>query len=342
MRSGTTTAFAVLLSMLWLAPALAAPPYASSDDDRKAKQAVPPAGKALVYVYRSADAGPEYAPLLLLSNRPRGQLAARSFYLFTVDPGRVELRVDAAGTRPLTLRTQAGRIYFVRLTAGGAGAELGQVAYGAGRQEVHRARLLREAPVAERPPAKAVPAKAAPAEPAPDGRSGFSLIFKVGSYQLASDSQTILGLQRSFSAGGTGFGAEGEWRQPSGLAFGAEIFSHSHDYTTPAVDGSGELTALHIMVNVKKYFRPASLVQPYVGGGLGLVNASFSAGGGAAAITGNSSGFALQAVGGVAIRWQQVGIYTELKLQKAEAEDSSGESVDASGTSLFTGVSVHF
>lgn len=330
MNSGKIAAFSVLLSMLWLAPALAAVPYASSGDDRKAKQAVPPSGKALVYVYRPADAGPEYAPPLLLNNQARGRLVSRTYYMFTVDPGRVELRVDARGTRALTLRTQAGRIYFVHLTVGRTGAELGQAAYGAGRQEVHRGRLLRETTVAE-----------GEDEAAPAGRSGFTLILKGGSVQLASDSQTILGFERSFSAGGSSFGAEGEWRLANGLAFGAEVFSHGHSYTTPAATGSGDLTALHILVNVKKYFRPASLVQPYVGGGLGVVNVSFS-GGGANGITGSSGGLAFQAMGGVAFRWQHVGIYTELKFQKAEVEDANGETVDASGTGLFTGLSVHF
>lgn len=332
MIPGKSAVLAVILSMLCLSPVLAAVPYANTDDDRKAKQALPPAGKALVYIYRPADAGPAKSPAVLFNNRKHGQLAPLTYYMWTVEPGRVDLRTDEAGSRTLSLRTQGGRIYFVRLTVGRDGrGELRQVSYGAGRQDVHRARLLREVAAADDD-----------SDAGSSGRGGFTLIVKGGSYQLGSDSQTILGLQRNFGTTGSAFGAEGEWRLANGLAFGAEVFSHSHDYTTSGAVGTGDMSALHIMFNVKKYFRPASLVQPYIGGGVGAVTAEFSSGSGASAITGSGGGYALQAMGGVAFRWQHVGLYTELKLQKAEAEDANGETVDVSGSALFVGMSLSF
>jgi hypothetical protein len=42
-------------------------------------------------------------------------------------------------------------------------------------------------------------------------------------------------------------------------------------------------------------------------------------------------------MGGVAFRWQHIGIYTEAKFQANKTPD-----VDASGTGLFAGMSVHF
>lgn len=317
--------------MLMLVPAHAAVPFAAPEEDRKAKQAAPPGGKALLYIYRTADNGPAHSPTLLVNNRDRGWLAKQSYYMWTVDPGRIDLRTDGPAAPAVSLRAQDGRIYFVRLTVTRDGSsELRQVSYGAGRQEVHRARLLRE------------PVVATAEEPDRQGDgSGFTLILKGGSVQLGSDSQTILGLDRSFSSGGSAFGLEGEWRLANGLAFGGEIFSHAHEYTNDTLAGDGEMTGLHVMFNAKKYFRTTRVVQPYVGAGLGAVTASFSAGSGAS-ITGSSGGYAFQAMGGVAFRWQHVGFYTELKLHKAEAEDADGNTVDLSGSGLFAGLSVHF
>lgn len=320
-----------VLSFLQLAPVMAAVPYASADDDRRAKQAIPPSGKALVYVFRAADSGSRASPLLLLNGRGTGRLEAQGYFMWTVDPGRVDLQLDDAARRKLSLRCQDGRIYFVQLIADRDGnGELRQVSYGKGRQAVHRSRLVRE-----------TGPETADRETVPEGQSGFTLLFKGGSYQLGSGAQDILGATRTFTTGGASLGIEGEWRLANGVAFGAEVFSHSHEYTTIASTATGELSLVHVMVNIKKYFRPGRLVQPYLGAGVGAVNASFS-GNSIGSITGSATGYGVQAMGGVAFRWPHVGLYTELKAHSATVEDASGQSVDSSGTGLFAGLSVHF
>jgi opacity protein-like surface antigen len=321
-------ATAVLL-ITGVSPAAAAVPYAGADQDRRAKQAVPPAGKALLYVYRQQDQGPGESVALSLNNRAVGRLAPATYLYWAVEPGRVELKAGEAGARSLSLQVRDGRIYFVRMTVSETGvSSLRQVSYGSGRQEIHRTRLVRET-------------GGKPAPVAGAARSGFNLIFKGGSYQLNADSQNILLAQRNFTAGGSGFGAEAEWQFANGIAVGAEVFGHSHDYTTVASTAAGDVSALHIMVNIKKYFRTGQTVQPYLGAGLGTVTADFSSSSGAG-ITGSGAGFAVQAMGGVAFRWQHVGLYTELKFQSAKAEDANGETVDVSGLGLFAGVSAHF
>jgi hypothetical protein len=325
------TTLVAVLSILQLAPAMAAIPYAGADDDRRAKQAIPPSGKALVYVFRKSDSGSRASPLLLFNGRGVGRLEAQNYFMWTVDPGRVDLQMDDPARRKLSLRCQDGRIYFVQLTVDRDGTgELQQVSYGKGRQDVHRARLVRE-----------TGPETSASESSSDGQSGFTLLFKGGSYQLGSGSQNILGATRSFTTGGTAFGAEGEWHFANGVAVGAEIFSHSHEYTTTASTATGELSVLHVMFNIKKYFRPESIVQPYIGAGLGAVTASFS-GSTAGSITGSATGFGFQGMAGVAFRWRHVGLYTEIKAQSATIEDSGGQSVDTSGTGLFAGVSVQF
>ena len=86
--------------------------------------------------------------------------------------------------------------------------------------------------------------------------------------------------------------------------------------------------------------------QPYVGVGLGSASVDFSAGSNGG-ITGSSGGFAMQGMAGIAFRWQHVGIYTELKYERAEIDATNAitgvsEVIDASGIGLFAGMSVHF
>ena len=325
------TTLVAVLALLQLAPAMAAVPYAGAEEDRRAKQAIPPSGKALVYVFRSNDSGARTSPVLLLNGQGVGRLEAQSYFMWTVEPGRVDLQLDDAARRKVSLRCQDGRIYFVQLIADRDGnGELQQVTYGKGRQAVHRSRLARE-----------TGPETVASDSGTAGQSGFTLLVKGGSYQLGSGSQNILGATRVFTTGGTSIGAEGEWHFANGVAVGAEVFSHSHEYTTTGLPATGELSVLHVMVNIKKYFRPESVVQPYIGAGLGSVTASFS-GSSAGSITGSANGFGFQGMAGVAFRWRHVGLYTEIKAQSATIEDSGGQSVDTSGTGLFAGLSVQF
>lgn len=321
--------------------ASSAVPLASPEEDRRAKQAVPPQGQALVYVYR-ADGGAQVSPTVSLNNRTLGVLDTRTYYMVPVTPGRVDLR--AGDGAALSIRAQDGRIYFVQLTVTSAGdGSLAQVSYGRGRQDVHAARLAREGQtaVARRDkPRAAARAEASDAPEAPHaGRAGFNLIVKGGSFSLASGSQSILTVPLTISTGSTGFGLEGEWIIASGWAFGAEYLSHSHFFTTSS--GSGDMAVTVVMLNAKKYFRYGATVQPYVGVGLGSTVADLSSTG-AVTVNGTAGGFAVQAMGGVAFRWEHVGLYTELKYQSARAEDANGEGVDVGGMGVFAGVSVLF
>jgi len=345
----------------------AAVPLATPAQDRYAKQAVPPSGKALIYVYRLDDASPQTSPGLWLNKRDSGRLEPRTYGMWAAQPGRLEIRAGRVDAAPLTFNCQAGRIYFVKLSVNkDRSTSLRQVSYGTGRADMRQARLVLDPalaaraapPVKPRAPApvptpKAAPAKKAPAKKAPvtkktpeeapaeKGQSGVTLIFKIGNFQLASDSQTILGASRSFSAANMAYGLEGEWRLENGFAFGLELFSHTQDYTTTGSAESGDMAVTNVFLNAKKYFRPGSLVQPYIGAGLGSASAKFSAGT-AGGITGSTGSFALQGMAGVVFRWRQVGIYSEFKYERAELEDAAGQSVDASGSGLFAGMSVHF
>ena len=366
MKAGITVLLGSLLLMLNLTPTQAAVTLASPDQDQRAKQALPPSGKALVYVYRldAADAGT--VPGLWLNGRDSGQLEPRTYGMWAAGSGRLDIRAGRADATPLTITCQAGRVYFVQLSVNkDQSISLKQVSYGTGRTDLRQARLVLDpalaaratsapkAPVPKTPVAKKAPvADKAPKtrqEPEDDGKDGggLTLIAKVGSFQLASSPQTIVGLSRDFSAASVAYGVEGEWRLSNGFAFGLELFSHSQDYITasPSIQ-SGDMTVANVFINAKKYFRPNAVVQPYIGVGLGSATADFSAGSGGG-ITGSAGGFAVQGMAGLAFRWQQVGIYTELKYTRAEIDATNAitgasETTDVSGTGVFVGMNVHF
>jgi hypothetical protein len=327
------TCLAMLALTLFMQQALAAVPLATVEADRRAKQAIPPAGKALVYVYRLDDRGPPLSPTILFNKRELTALGLRTFGYWAVNPGRVDLQAGTTGSR-VTLRCQAGRIYFVQMTVAANGsAGLRAVSYGVGRRDTYKARLIREIRQAE---------PSAPARSRTEGQKGVTLILKAGSFMLARGSQNILGSPLDFSSTAAAWGLEGEWRIPSDFAFGLEVGGHSHSYTTIGPVPSGDMSVTSVFVNAKKYFRGDSIVQPYVGGGLGAVTTDFSGG-----ISGKAEGFAVQFMTGAAFRWQHFGLYTELKYQGAkthgtDAATGASVPVDASGLGLYAGLDVHF
>jgi hypothetical protein len=361
--------FALLLSgfllVLTLPQALAAVPLASPEQDRSAKQAMPPTGKALIYVYRLEDAGSQAAPGLWLNKRDSGHLEPQTYGMWAAGPGRLEVRAGQVDAKPLTINCEAGRIYFIQMTVRADGsATLRQVPYGTGRTEMSQAHLVLDPAIAARvaaappkpvapaqPPAPA-PAKAttaAPAaqqaqapeeEPAVKETSGLTLILKGGSFQLANSAQTIdliPPVDLDFSSASMAYGLEGEWRIKNGFAFGLEVFGESEDYTITGSTASGQMSVTNVFFNAKKYFRQGSIIQPYVGAGIGAAATTFSG-----PITGSAGGLAIQAMAGVVFRWQKVGLYTEFKYEHAEVEDAGGAKVDVSGSGLFAGLSVYF
>lgn len=351
---------------------------ASPEQDRQAKQATPAAGKALVYVYRLND-GDDSEPGIWLNGRASGNLPPRTYGMWAAGSGRLDIRAGAVDAKPLSFNCEAGRVYFVQLSVNkDRSISLRQVAYGVGRGDLQQARLVLDPALAAR--AAAAPVKPAPTpspapapvkqtpmvretpkapKPAPAPRvvaddedqatSGVVLIFKLGRFTLSSESQTILGSSRNFSATNVAYGVEGEWRLQNGFALGVELLGHGQEYSTAGATGSGDMTVTSFLFNAKKYFRPSAVVQPYLGIGIGSTATDFSPGdsGGTAGITGSAVGFAFQGMAGVAFRWRHVGIYSELKYVSAETEGTDAltgakETVEASGIGLFGGMNVQF
>lgn len=339
---------------------LAAVPLATTAQDRNAKQAVPPLGKALIYVYRLEDGNPKATPGVWLNNRDSGQLEPLTYGMWAANPGRFEVRAGRADAAPLSFNCEAGRTYFIQLAVKqDGGVDLKQVPQDAGRKAMGQARLVLDPATAASMAAAPVPFAPAPvkettpvaqkapvtaAAPAEAGGMGVTLTLKVGIFQSLSDNHNVNATNLRTSTSSFVYGLEGEWRHENGLAVGLELFGHSQDYTATASSGSGDVALSYIFVNAKKYFETdnfitGTVVQPYLGVGIGRTTASYS--GGSGGVTGGVDSNALQAMAGVVLRWQYVDLFTEYKYLH-DKYYLGGTEVNASGNGLFVGVSVHF
>jgi hypothetical protein len=137
MKSWIAFLFGSSLLIVGTTQAQAAVQLATPEQDRYAKQAVPPAGKALIYVYRLDDGNPKVTPGLWLNKRDSGHLEPRTYGMWAAGPGRLEVRAGRADAAPLTITCEAGRIYFVQLVVN---ADKGVRRASAVRRRRHRAR----------------------------------------------------------------------------------------------------------------------------------------------------------------------------------------------------------
>lgn len=336
-----------LLLQLAAGAALADVSFAPTAEDRRAKQALPPPGKALIFVFRGDGAAQRTDVPLFLDGELIGATAPRSYYLWAVDPGRHVIAARPDRRVALEVNVQAGRNYFIehQLAADSDRVSLRQVSYAQGRVAVNRCRLIADASRAAaialgKPVPRPRPKPAAPAA-APSHRPGPALIAKTGMLRLSKANQTIqttdgLSFPTEFDdRASTPIALEGEWRTAEGFAFGGELIRYGNDLTTSAVGGN--MDVMTVLFNAKKYLAAGGIVYPYFGVGVGFASTDFSG-----AFSGSTSGIAYQAVGGVEFRWQQFGAYTELKFLGARTEDDAGNEVDAGSRGLFIGVSVRF
>jgi opacity protein-like surface antigen len=90
-----------------------APAHAQDD----LRRAIPPPGRALVFVFR-VDRVPVTAQVPVVVNKELvGELANGTFVAATVSPGRTELRIGVRLVRTLTFVAAANQSYFVRVQA---------------------------------------------------------------------------------------------------------------------------------------------------------------------------------------------------------------------------------
>ena len=342
----------------------AEPIFASDAESASARELKPSAGKALIYIYQRNDAGAAVSPRVWLNNYEIGHLAPGSFTVWQLAPGRLEIKIDGAPPVTLILQSEAGKLFLFRVsmkqTENGKKAVLESLPE-YDRMDMAGTRLLRNprelsAPVTASgtPAAPVGTAAATSSTPPPQTTSahaakhsreealttgGYSLALKVGSMSLAQDSQTVLGVPSTFDKKASGnYAIEFDSLYESGMAVGFEWKTYKTSFTRSGITSDVSVNAY--LIDWKQYFNTASHWQPYFGLGLGYATSSIS--GTTGAISGSTSGFAWQALGGLEYRGQSFGVLAEVSYLGANTSDSSNQKIDLSGTALLAGVVFHF
>jgi opacity protein-like surface antigen len=335
--------------------------FASPEDDKQAKQATPPAGSALIYIFRNEDPPVEYAVPVVLDGQRIGQTRPRTFLLATVVPGTHNLISGDKVITNLSVECKAGKTYFISQKAIGGvypvRTELVVANPASARRTINQSQLaveqaaapkLKPAPAPKPTPAEA-PAPAAATSPktgdvprptASEAKQhgGLALILKTGRFNMSDRIQVVGGLQSEFDSKASGvLGAELEWRERSGFAFGGELYRYTNKIVAVGTILEGEMEAVAFMANAKKYFEITGLLYPYVGAGLGVAANSFSGD-----VTGSASGPAYQAMAGIEFRMKNIGVYTELKYFFSNTKDSANDTTKIGGKGMNLGLGISF
>lgn len=305
-------------------------PAAGRDAERQAKTAVPQAGETIIYAYRPADTAT--APLgVAIDGRDTARLTPGTFAMWRAKPGRHTVSAEG-GASNVTLQCEGGRVCYVELARAPSGTTvLRPVSFGTGRAQVQRSRLVAPAVSSARPRAGVT---AAPI----DGSTRGAFMFKLGSFSLGEKTQTILGNTQQFNSSASSVLAlEGEWFFQPDMSLGGEFFKYSNNFTTGGSSVSGQADTTVFLANIKRYFVLADGLKPYVGAGAGFASTDFSG-----AITGSTSGPALQIAGGLQWRRGPFALRGEYKYLRAKTKDDNGQHVDMSGGGLFLGAGFYF
>jgi opacity protein-like surface antigen len=200
------------------------------------------------------------------------------------------------------------------------------------------------APPPQQPSVAAEPAAAQPAAapempaPAETGRDwDIALIASAGTFKLTNGDQVVAGLPSTYDTTSKSvFGVEAEWRSRAGFAVGGEVFSYKNDLVSTGAIPNARQEVLAIMGNGKYYFRAASWFYPFVGAGIGVAKATYSAG-----LTGNATGLAYQGLAGMEFRFKPIGLYVQYKNLASKTGDTGNE-VKVGGSGILAGVSIIF
>ena len=135
------------------------------------RRAVPPPGKALVFVFR-VDREPLAAQVPVMVNKELiGELANGTFVAATVNPGQTQLRIGQRLVNTLSFVATADQSYFVRVEATASQTLVRTVAAPVsepeGRRALAQSRLVGVAPVVVIPSVVTPPVVAAPVAPPP-------------------------------------------------------------------------------------------------------------------------------------------------------------------------------
>ena len=104
----------MLLALAVLALAgCASVPTASTEQDAKAKDFSPLAGKATLFIYRNETFGAAVPMTVVVNGKSLGQTAAQTFFRLNVLPGKYVVESHAENVSTVNIAAESGKNYFV-------------------------------------------------------------------------------------------------------------------------------------------------------------------------------------------------------------------------------------
>ncbi len=103
----------IMISGVALISGCASVPMASLDADKEAKKFTTSSDKSNIYLYRNESMGGAIAMTVSLDGRMAGKTGAKTYFLWSVDPGSHEIASYTENTAKITLNTKAGKNYYV-------------------------------------------------------------------------------------------------------------------------------------------------------------------------------------------------------------------------------------
>lgn len=175
---------------------------------------------------------------------------------------------------------------------------------------------------------------------AAEAQAGGVLYFKTGNVRLWDENQFLDNVNRDFEEGSSRtFGMGFENRRRRGVALGVEYLNYRHEYTpsnSPTIKGQAKTQILNF--TARKYFNASRVFVPFVGLGFGPGHTSVSGG----ADVDPEVELTIQLNTGFELRFDNFGIFTEIKGLYMDVEAQRVPQYDPSGTGLFVGVSFIF
>ncbi|HEC20102.1 MAG TPA: DUF2846 domain-containing protein [Gammaproteobacteria bacterium] len=135
----------LLLGALALLSGCASVPMATKADDAMAKQFKVSPDKARIYVYRNEMLGAAIPMVVALDGKVMGKTAAKTYFVFEVNPGPHEIMSQGEKDKVLTVNAEAGKNYYVwqevKMGAFMAGSKLQLVDEATGQAGVKECKL---------------------------------------------------------------------------------------------------------------------------------------------------------------------------------------------------------
>lgn len=93
--------------------ACAGVPMAPTSEDTTAKTFTAVPGNARVYLFRDETFGAAIAIPVMLNGKLMGRTAAKTYFMWDVPPGDVEVSSIAEDTSTVRIKAEGGRLYFI-------------------------------------------------------------------------------------------------------------------------------------------------------------------------------------------------------------------------------------